>query len=531
MSAKNILNLTHTEARAFFLRSSSYCTFDLPSYFSFDSILKEAESIIKQKIELKYCCILKDSNKTNKDSNILYPSNFHEVNYTIFANKDANLSWRPLQLIHPVLYVALVDLITGKDNWDKIVARFKYFRKTKHIRCKSMPVCSNIRNDVQQISNWRKDVVNETLRKSIDFNYIYETDIANCYSSIYTHSITWSLHGKEESKRLLQKDKLKGELGHSIDVMIQGMSYGQTNGIPQGSILMDFIAEIVLGYIDIKLEKAIKESKITNYYIIRFRDDYRIFVNTQEDGQQILKCLSDVAHDMGLRLNSSKTDSADSIVLKSVKKDKIALINDFRDYKSYVKRSTSPSKQQTYYIDYLLKIYTFSLANPNSSQISAPLTELFESIIEPDKIHNKREMISIIADLAYHNPSVQLFRAYIGIVSKLIEPYTTTTKKRLMDKFCKKISSLANTDYLDIWMQRLMHPIGMQWNFPTKLCQIISGSRKVLWNSDWMQPDLKQRLENCSIYDVAALNAIPAVLSIKEINIFSNPYVAPIDNQ
>ncbi len=531
MSAKSILSLTHKEARSFFLMPSSYCTFDLPEYFTFGDVLKEAESIIKQEGGLKDCCVLKDPTKANRESNILYPSNFYEVNYTIFVNKDADLSWRPLQLIHPVLYVALVDLITEKDNWDQIVGRFKYFRKIKRIRCKSMPVCSNIRNDVQQISNWRKDVVNETLKKSIDFNYIYETDIANCYSSIYTHSITWALHGKEESKLLLQKDKLKGKLGHSIDVMIQGMSYGQTNGIPQGSILMDFIAEMVLGYIDVKLEKGIKESKITNYHIIRFRDDYRIFVNTKEDGKQILKCLSDVAHDMGLRLNSSKTDSADSIVLKSVKKDKIALINDFRDYKSYVKRPTAPSKQQTYYIDYLLKIYTFSLDNPNSSQISAPLTELFESIIEPDKIHNKREMISIIADLAYRNPSVQLFRSYIGTVSKLIEPYATTTKKHLMGKFCKKISRLANTDYLDIWMQRLMQPIGMQWNFSTKLCQIISGSRKELWNSDWMKPDLKQRIEKCSIFDVSVLSAIPAVLSKKEINIFSNPYIATSDDK
>jgi hypothetical protein len=28
------------------------------------------------------------------------------------------------------------------------------------------------------------------------------------------------------------------------------MNNGQTNGIPQGSVLMDFIAEMVLGYID-----------------------------------------------------------------------------------------------------------------------------------------------------------------------------------------------------------------------------------------------------------------------------------------
>lgn len=514
MSAKSILSLTHKEARSFFLRPSSYCTFDLPGYITFGNILKEAENIIKQKGELHNCL--------NKKS---HPKDFQEVNYTIVTNKDSTLAWRPLQLIHPVLYVALVYKITKEDNWNQIIERFNYFRQTKHTSCHSIPVCSNKKNDAQQISNWRKRVVNETLKKSIDYNYIYETDIANCYSSIYTHSITWALHGKKVSKQLLQRGKLKDCLGDTIDDLIQEMSYRQTNGIPQGSLLMDFIAEMVLGYMDKQLEKAIKKQNITQYYIIRFRDDYRIFVNTQEDGQQILKCLADVAHDLGLRLNSDKTNSTDSIILKSVKKDKVALINDFRDYKSYLKHTSSPRKQQSHYIDYLIKIYTFSVNNPNSSQILGPLTELFKSIVEPAKIKNKEEMISIIADLAYRNPSVPLFRAYMGIVSKLIQPYKDSTKKRIMEKFCNKISKLANTDYLDIWMQRLLISIGMQWDFSTKLCQVITGAKKELWNSDWLLPDFKSRIENCSLYDSSILNNTPSIFSQDEINIFSNPYI------
>ena len=40
------------------------------------------------------------------------------------------------------------------------------------------------------------------------------------------------------------------------------MRYGQTNGIPQGSVLMDFISEMVLGYIDKLLEEKISNIKI-----------------------------------------------------------------------------------------------------------------------------------------------------------------------------------------------------------------------------------------------------------------------------
>lgn len=58
------------------------------------------------------------------------------------------------------------------------------------------------------------------------------------------------------------------------------MSFGQTNGIPQGSNLMDFIAELVLGYSDLQLSKKLIMTTISNYKILRYRDDYRIFTNS-----------------------------------------------------------------------------------------------------------------------------------------------------------------------------------------------------------------------------------------------------------
>lgn len=54
-----------------------------------------------------------------------------DVNHLIYANKDGKLSWRPLQLIHPLVYVDLVHEITKKDNWGKLQARFKEFQKNK----------------------------------------------------------------------------------------------------------------------------------------------------------------------------------------------------------------------------------------------------------------------------------------------------------------------------------------------------------------------------------------------------------------
>ncbi|MBK9040666.1 MAG: hypothetical protein IPL83_16150 [Bdellovibrionales bacterium] len=50
--------------------------------------------------------------------------------------------------------------------------------------------------------------------------------------------------------------------------------------IPQGSALMDFIAEMVWGYADLQIVKRkINKTPVTDYFILHIRDDYRIFVN------------------------------------------------------------------------------------------------------------------------------------------------------------------------------------------------------------------------------------------------------------
>jgi hypothetical protein len=57
------------------------------------------------------------------------------------------------------------------------------------------------------------------------------------------------------------------------------MSYGETNGIPWGSNLMDFIVEIVLDYADLILSEELKKFNLKNYNILRYRYDYKMLSN------------------------------------------------------------------------------------------------------------------------------------------------------------------------------------------------------------------------------------------------------------
>ena len=76
-------------------------------------------------------------------------------------------------------------------------------------------------------------------------------------------------------------------IGNAIDARLQDMQYGQTNGIPQGSVLVDLIAEMVLGYADLELSQRLADAKITDFQVLRYRDDYRIFVNDSRAGELI----------------------------------------------------------------------------------------------------------------------------------------------------------------------------------------------------------------------------------------------------
>ena len=100
-----------------------------------------------------------------------------------------------------------------------------------------------------QILSWWQGIEQASIELALEYDYVFLcADITDCYGAIYTHSIAWAIHGKTVAK---QNRTDKNLVGNVIDWYIQDMRHGQTNGIPQGSVLMDFIAEILLGYADL----------------------------------------------------------------------------------------------------------------------------------------------------------------------------------------------------------------------------------------------------------------------------------------
>lgn len=279
----------------------------------------------------------------------------------------------------------MVHKITEQKNWKKIKNRFKDFQKNPKIRCLSIPVESLNKqsNKAQQILQWWEEVEQESITLSLEYNFVFDTDIADCYGSIYTHSIAWALETKDIAKQHINDKSL---LDNIIDKSIQSVQYQQTNGIPQGSVLMDFIAEMVLGYIDELLTQKFEENSIENYQILRYRDDYRIFVNNINDGEIILKLLSEILVPFGLKLNSSKTKSNSDVITASIKKDKLAWL-----------QLPDPESNTSNLQKYILVIRQHSLNYPNSGSLIAALSNFQKRLkLESKKILSNIQIKSLV---------------------------------------------------------------------------------------------------------------------------------------
>ena len=291
----------------------------------------------------------------------------------MLTNKDGKFAWRPFQIINPAIYVTLVNIISKEENWSFIKNRFNDFRKNDKIECHSLPVFSESdtkTNKEYQILTWWQETEQKSILLAIDFHYILHTDITDCYGSIYTHSIPWALHTKDEAKKK-ENRKNKNLVGVAIDSLLQDMSYGQTNGIPQGSVLMDFIAEIVLGYVDLLLTKKIEQLGVTDYKILRYRDDYRIFTNNPYEAEQIAKVLSEILSDLGLKLNAEKTIASDNIIKSSIKPDKRYWIEN--------KRITENVQK------WLIQLHLLSEKFPNSGTLETQMRKFLKHIEKSKK--------------------------------------------------------------------------------------------------------------------------------------------------
>lgn len=487
-----ITDMTNAEAKKYFREPKHYINFDLPLYFNFDEVLLYAHTMTMKKSLSDVCKKVSNGKGNSKPK---YPGDYQDVNYITLSNKDGGFAWRPMQIIHPVLYSDLINVMTDKKAWMEITGLFELQKKTP-VECISIPLKSNTdeSNRAVQISKWWDKIEQESLRKSLDYKFMFQTDIANCYPSIYTHSLEWALcpGGRLQVKRDRASGKKVKNVGTEIDKRLRYMNQNQTIGIPQGSTLMDFVAEIVLAATDIELAERISEDsqlKDTKFAILRFRDDYRIFSDEYQVGHRIMKILNNVLYAWNMKMNTAKTSDTSDIVASSIKPEKMEEIY------------TAPIRHA--YQKAAMRIYMLSKKHPNSGLVAKNLTDFFDSI---QKVKKPRHLdyevvVAIVTMIAYYSP--KYMPQVASIISMLIEKSgESLNRKVVISKIVSKFNDIPNTDFIDVWLQRITDTENIRsHSFESSLTKVAvgKGDNSLLWNSDWLPKTDRELITNALV--------------------------------
>ncbi len=536
MKVKTIFDLSADEALDFLMQNDRYVTTEMPEYLNFDPVLAFAREHIAD-TSIDKC--LKDIN----------PENMSDANYDIMLNKDGRYAVRVLSLSNPFLYYLLAREICTPEHWAAILDDFKVFGSAPHIQAVGIPVIPADKENFHKattILNWWSRFEQMAVKLSLDYRYMFVSDITNCYGTIELQTVEKALSRKGTASEV----DVKTDIVRILTMLRQGRNIG----LPQGSTLYDIVAEIVLGYSDMLLREALERDGITEgYEILRYRDDYKVFANDKDLLERISYTLQHVLEGLNLRLNSAKTRISDSIITDSIKPDKLAYIYNTPIYNNKKCCDFDGIQKQ------LLFILQFGRQYPNCGQMRMLLSKLstwIEEYIEnvaknqkskakpkveakpgeedaEDKKTQKRPgtiiedimaMSAIAAQIAAENLNsahyaLKIISQVLSTISdEQVENGKQASKDEIVTKVLNRLGSMQNSDYLKIWLQNLAVKAEYKGDYSfadekgNGLCHLVCGADANLWNNSFLAPAYLEGFDATAVVDDAVLhNDIPVM--------------------
>lgn len=142
------------------------------------------------------------------------------------------------------------------------------------------------------------------------FKYLVKFDLQSCFDSIYTHTISWATAGGADKVKVLSG--YHGSwVGDTFDNLMQSVNARETNGIVIGPEFSRIFAEIILQYIDQKVEQELLEKNLrqkSTYECYRYVDDYFLFYNDEKDKNLFMESLTKWLKEFKLQISPSKTE-------------------------------------------------------------------------------------------------------------------------------------------------------------------------------------------------------------------------------
>lgn len=236
------------------------------------------------------------------------------VNYSLPRVKNLR---RILNIPNPFYQIILCNQI--EKHWKKIE---QHIQKSPISITRPFFPIQRTRKNSRSFDQVKHKINNEQeiALRSTEFSFALKTDISRYYPTLYTHSISWALHGKDEAKKKRNSSLL---YGNDLDKWVRSTRDGQTLGIPIGPDTSIIISEILTTAVDCELER-----RIGNLQGLRIIDDYLLFFKEKHECEEALVCLNEIFKEYELEMNPIKIQILElPYVLEPIWKPEIRLFH------------------------------------------------------------------------------------------------------------------------------------------------------------------------------------------------------------
>ncbi len=169
-------------------------------------------------------------------------------------------------------------------------------------------------------------------------------------------------------------------------------------------------------------------------------------------------------------------------------------------------------------------IHKLSEEHPNSGSLPKVLGKFYnriKGITETNQ--NIKVLVSILVDIMYKNP--RTYPIASAILSKLLSLITdNNSKDEILTLIYQRFEKIPNTGHIKIWLQRLTIKLDRQRQYTEKLCEKVNNPVLKIWNSDWLENNLKTIIETTPIVDETVIANIDVVITSEEVELFKNEY-------
>lgn len=198
---------------------------------------------------------------------------------------------RILSLIHPLAYSRIYTKL--KEHREEVLRLMKD---------ENSAVTADQHNDGRIfIMNYddHETRTKSTLELSFAASFRAHADVANCFGSIYTHSLEWAIQGYAEAKERLRVKKGEKHWSSELDAVLRNAKRNETSGLPIGPASSSIAVEIILAAVDRELAG--------HFRFVRYIDDYTAYCTTHREAQDFIRALNIALSRYRLSLNLSKT--------------------------------------------------------------------------------------------------------------------------------------------------------------------------------------------------------------------------------